>query len=287
MASKYWIKLYHEILEDPKMGTLPDNLWRRAIELFLMAGELDEDGKLPSTADIAWKLRSDVVTIRDELSRLCVTNILTACHDDTWIVTNFARRQAAVTDKERKQRQREREKRPKYQKQAEIEQKTSQSGSNSSHQSVTNRDTDTDTDTDINKTPIRPGEVGTRVLEICRLDYAYVETDEKLRAVMVNTFKYLAAKNVTTAQVLEFEEWRKSNHWTRASPPTLKQVAEYWTQYEDWVTAGRPAPQLKTNGGTNGQYKPDEQRKIPGDITGPAQTGIAPGRVAKIARLTS
>lgn len=49
MAAKYWIKLYHEILHDPKMGRLPDNLWRRCIELFLLAGELgaevDEDDK--------------------------------------------------------------------------------------------------------------------------------------------------------------------------------------------------------------------------------------------------
>jgi hypothetical protein len=29
-----WIKLYLEILDDPKMGKLPDWCWRRAIELF-------------------------------------------------------------------------------------------------------------------------------------------------------------------------------------------------------------------------------------------------------------
>jgi len=29
MGSPYWIKLYHEILNDPKMGRLPDRLWRR------------------------------------------------------------------------------------------------------------------------------------------------------------------------------------------------------------------------------------------------------------------
>jgi len=24
----YWIKLYHEIIDDPKMATMPDRLWR-------------------------------------------------------------------------------------------------------------------------------------------------------------------------------------------------------------------------------------------------------------------
>ena len=29
---KYWIKLYHEILDDPKMGRLSDRTWRRTNE---------------------------------------------------------------------------------------------------------------------------------------------------------------------------------------------------------------------------------------------------------------
>lgn len=47
MASKYWIKLYHEILDDHKMGRLPDRLWRRVIELILLAGEQDDEGLHP------------------------------------------------------------------------------------------------------------------------------------------------------------------------------------------------------------------------------------------------
>ena len=61
MASKYWIKLYHEILDDPKMGRLPDALFRRAIEFFLIAGERGREGDLPPLADIAWRLRADEI----------------------------------------------------------------------------------------------------------------------------------------------------------------------------------------------------------------------------------
>ena len=58
MAPGYWIKLYHEVLHDPKMGRLSDRHWRRAVELMLMAGETDETGVLPPVADMAWTLRT-------------------------------------------------------------------------------------------------------------------------------------------------------------------------------------------------------------------------------------
>jgi len=39
MTGNYWIKLYIEILHDAKMGAMSDRLWRRTIEMFLLAGE--------------------------------------------------------------------------------------------------------------------------------------------------------------------------------------------------------------------------------------------------------
>ena len=45
----YWLKLYIEILDDPKMAVLPDRLWRRIIELFLIAKKLHMNGHLPET----------------------------------------------------------------------------------------------------------------------------------------------------------------------------------------------------------------------------------------------
>jgi hypothetical protein len=109
MAAKYWIKLYHEILEDSKMGRLPDNLWRRAIELFLMAGEVDNQGQLPCTGEIAWRLRLPEEMLEDELSRLESLGILTK-NAAGWLVTNFAKRQAPTEtiDRVRQFRQRQR-----------------------------------------------------------------------------------------------------------------------------------------------------------------------------------
>ena len=45
MSSFYWIKLYHEVLDDPKMALLPDRLWRRTIELFIQLIPHDGLGK--------------------------------------------------------------------------------------------------------------------------------------------------------------------------------------------------------------------------------------------------
>ena len=57
MASYYWAKFYIEILDDPKMGRLPDRLWRRTCELILLAKERAIDGSLPPLHDMAWRLR--------------------------------------------------------------------------------------------------------------------------------------------------------------------------------------------------------------------------------------
>ena len=70
---KTWIKLYTEILSDPKMGRMSDKLFRRTIELFLLAGKEDGDGLLPAVDDIAWSLHSstkEIQNVLDELTNL-------------------------------------------------------------------------------------------------------------------------------------------------------------------------------------------------------------------------
>jgi hypothetical protein len=108
MASFYWIKLYHELLDDPKMGLLPDNVWRRAIELFLVAGQLGQGGKLPSTAELAWRLRQNPDQLAAELAHLVEIGLLVP-DGDGWLLVNFARRQGPVSNRERVRRYRERQ----------------------------------------------------------------------------------------------------------------------------------------------------------------------------------
>ena len=107
----YWIKLYMEILDDPKMGTLPDRLWRRCIELFLLAGKLTGfrgNGNLPTTQGLAWTLRMPTDELELDMTQLETTGIIERTLTG-WNVVNFAKRQARVPDLERKRQQRERE----------------------------------------------------------------------------------------------------------------------------------------------------------------------------------
>lgn len=141
MKSHYWIKLYHEILDDAKMGRLPDRLWRRAIELFLMAGEEHNDGTLPPVADIAWRLRMTDEAVLEDLRSLEQVKIVTLLEDGTWFVTKFAERQAPMSNAERQRRHRERKHRDQYY------------GNDISNESVTkcNADVDVDIDVDTDK----------------------------------------------------------------------------------------------------------------------------------------
>ena len=162
MASKYWIKLYHEILHDKKMARLPDNLWRRCIELFLLAGEYDDDGQLPDTEDIAWELRLDESELLAELEQLETLGIVQRNVADMqrnvagWLVKRFKDRQSAASSTERGQQRRARLKRDdlnnrqKQPKNAHSETKRKRKGNEGATNMQRNVAPDTDTDTDIN-----------------------------------------------------------------------------------------------------------------------------------------
>ena len=111
----YWIKLYLEILDDPKMATLPDRLWRRSIEIFLIAGKLsrDKSGQLPETNQLAWLLRMSTDDLMLDLNQLCNAGIINK-NAEGWKVVNFEKRQSKVSDADRKRHQRERDQKNEY-----------------------------------------------------------------------------------------------------------------------------------------------------------------------------
>lgn len=108
MTAYYWIKLYHEVLEDPKMALLPDRLWRRVIELFLLAGKHGKDGTLPDTRQIAWELRQNTDDIELDLRQIESTGIIQRTSSG-WMVVKFSARQAPSTATERSQEYRKRQ----------------------------------------------------------------------------------------------------------------------------------------------------------------------------------
>ena len=109
-TNNYWMKLWFDILRDPKMGMLPDRLWRRVIELFLLAGQQGEEGLLPNTSEIAWQLNKPEKAIITDLENIRKTGIVDINVDGVWYVTNFKKRNAPVDSAKRIKdfRQRER-----------------------------------------------------------------------------------------------------------------------------------------------------------------------------------
>lgn len=113
MTSKYWIKLFIEVLDDPKVARLPDNLWRRFFECCLLAGEVNNGGRLPPPGEIAWRLRLGEETLLREFSQLDDLGLLTyrvenVLDEGHWVVTNFTKRQAPIKTIERVRRHRAR-----------------------------------------------------------------------------------------------------------------------------------------------------------------------------------
>jgi len=109
----YWMKLYIEILDDPKMATLPDRIWRRIIEIFLIAKKLGKNGHLPDTRQIAWMLRMSPDELESDMSQITQTGVIMR-EVNGWYIPKFTKRQAASTEAERKRAQRDRERNSQY-----------------------------------------------------------------------------------------------------------------------------------------------------------------------------
>jgi hypothetical protein len=116
---RQWIKLWIEILSDPVMQRLPDNLWRFTVELFLAAGAIsdeEDEGYLTPTdcvSDLAFRLRRTDEQVKEYIGELLKkTKILEERHyvnpnDDsdlptTYIVVRkFSERQKVLSATER------------------------------------------------------------------------------------------------------------------------------------------------------------------------------------------
>jgi hypothetical protein len=112
-VADYWMKLYIEVLDDPKMATLPDRIWRRIIELFLCAKRLGNDGHLPPTEQLAWMLRLSVEELTKDMNQIQPTGIVIP-EETGWFIPKFMERQAAVSDRERKSQERVRKQSQQY-----------------------------------------------------------------------------------------------------------------------------------------------------------------------------
>ena len=79
---------------------MPDYLWRRAIELFLLAGENGNDGLLQPVSDMAWRLRVKEGDLNNSLRTLSQVGVV---HETPqgWVVSRRAERKAKFSGAER------------------------------------------------------------------------------------------------------------------------------------------------------------------------------------------
>jgi hypothetical protein len=97
------------MLDDPKIGTLPDWAFRRWIEFLLVAKEYDHGGLLQPVCDLAWRLRLPETAVSEALRALERVGVVRESSDG-WLIVNFAKRQAAAESAERVKQYRARKK---------------------------------------------------------------------------------------------------------------------------------------------------------------------------------
>jgi DNA-binding transcriptional regulator YhcF (GntR family) len=95
------------------MATLPAQLWKRTIEMFLLAGRYYKDGQLPDTNELAWSLRCPMEDLDLDLRQLAQTGIIKKT-ETGWLVVNFSKRQAKMTATDKMKLYRDRLKRDQY-----------------------------------------------------------------------------------------------------------------------------------------------------------------------------
>lgn len=103
-----WVKLYTEMLDDPKVGFLSEGAQLLFVKLILLAGECDAEGYVANGDDplspeqIAWRLRIPLDQIEQRLSELTGARLIEDC-DGILLVANFQERQGRSQSEKRKQ----------------------------------------------------------------------------------------------------------------------------------------------------------------------------------------
>lgn len=125
MKSYYWIKVRHSTLQDREIATLSDRLWRRNMELNLLAGQEHKDGYLPDVSQMAWDLRLTDEELLEDLRALQDRGLVEE-REEGWYVTRFSETQAptSAADRMRRMRQRKRKEEKKSQKKKKKETET-------------------------------------------------------------------------------------------------------------------------------------------------------------------
>ena len=111
MASNYWVKLHHHILDDSRFAKVGPRAGWRWVQCFAYAGDLHLDGTLNTTEVLAWRFRvSDRDELLSDLNKLRDAQLLTQDEKGCWSVVGFTESQAPEPNVKRVQQHRKRKK---------------------------------------------------------------------------------------------------------------------------------------------------------------------------------
>lgn len=91
VGGKRWIRLYLEILHDPKVQLLSPHLFKAWVNLLVMAGL--NNGKLPSTAHMAYHLQVSSKDVSDYVDQLIMAELIDVAPDHSLVPHNWSTRQ--------------------------------------------------------------------------------------------------------------------------------------------------------------------------------------------------
>ena len=95
-----WIKLYTEMLDDPKMGDLSSDAYRRFVEMLLYAGQVDDNGRIASTRYVARKCFVSEDQLLRDIAELVSLEMVHEKNGE-WYITKWAARQPKKTSNDR------------------------------------------------------------------------------------------------------------------------------------------------------------------------------------------
>lgn len=102
----YWLKLYTEILDDPKYNRLTDNAKLGMIELMVVAKKVDREGELPSMSDVCFYTRRSEEWWKPVIEELKRIEFIVE-QDDENVIRKFKDRQDCANNAERQKAYRE------------------------------------------------------------------------------------------------------------------------------------------------------------------------------------
>lgn len=200
MASRYWLKLFHEIIYDPKVMRLAPPARLRFYECLCLAGDINKGGELSPVPDMMFVFRVSEEQLIAELNELINAGLVMK-QGEVYIVKNFKKRQEKMTDAERMNRYRDTKQKEEY-----YEDRVKRT----SNELVTIRNADIDIDIDKDKEQDTEERLINQYLKVTGQDYFPKGRPNRTEWLMI--LEYLEKGGITEEIMIKACEGQKVTH---------------------------------------------------------------------------